>query len=160
MIGWNEVSIRRVVAFNDNGRYYGTYVYVEAEAQKPTGLYRKYSKEELDDLKKQLRGYVDEEYGIYKPFPFFCKKVTKQEEDDGCTKILGFIKRMKLEHIETRCRYITDYNFIIAAKGSSFNNRNFDRTSGYYFKGMLDGTISIEEFDEYMRRFPKPLHDF
>lgn len=160
MIGWNEVSIRRIAAFNDNGRYYGTYVYVEAEAQKPTGLYRKYSKEELDVLKKQLRGYVDEEYAIYKPLPFFWKKVKKQEEDDGCTKILGFIKKMKLEHIETRCRYITDYNFVIAAKGSSFNNRDFDRTSGHYFKGLLDGTVSIEQFDEYMRDFPKPLHDF
>lgn len=159
MIGWNEVVIRRIVAFNDNGRYYGTYVYVEAEAQKATGLYRKYSKEELDNLKQQSPGYAHEEYAIYKPLPFFGKKVTIEEKDDGSTKIWGLTKKMNHEHVEVRCRYLTDYNFIIAAKGSSFNNRNFDSTSEQYFKGLLDGTFSIEDFDNYMRRFPKPSND-
>lgn len=36
-----------------------------------------------------------------------------------------------------------------------FNCREFDRTSGDYFKGMLDGTVTNERFNEYMIRFPK-----
>lgn len=87
---------------------------------------------------------------------FFRKKVTKQEEDDGSTKIWGRLIKMKRENVETRCRFLTDYNFIIAAKGSAFNNAVFDRTSGDYFKGLLDGTISIDAFHDYMMQFPKP----
>ena len=93
---------------------------------------------------------------IYKPFVFFEKKITKQEEDDGHTKIFGKIIKMKRENVETRCRFLTDYNFIIAAKGSAFNNPIFDRTSGDYFNGLLDGTISIEDFHKYLMLFPKP----
>lgn len=156
LIGWDELVIRRIVAFIDNGRYYSSYVYVEAQGEKPTGLYDNYTSERINELKENLGGIVDEEYAIYKPCAFICKKITKQEEDDGSTKICGRLIKMKREHVETRCRFLTDYNFIIAAKGSAFNNDVFDRTSGDYFKGLLDGTLSIEAFHDYMMRFPKP----
>ena len=156
LIGWDELVIRRIVAFIDNGRYYSNYVYVEAQGEKPTGLYDHYTSERINELKEDLGGFVDEEYAIYKPCPFFRKKVTKQEEDDGSTKIWGRLIKMKRENVETRCRFLTDYNFIIAAKGSAFNNAVFDRTSGDYFKGLLDGTISIDAFHDYMMQFPKP----
>lgn len=156
LIGWDELVIRRIVAFIDNGRYYSSYVYVEAQGEKPTGLYDNYTSERINELKENLGGIVDEEYAIYKPCAFIRKKITKQEEDDGSTKICGRLIKMKREHVETRCRFLTDYNFIIAAKGSAFNNVLFDRTSGDYFKGLLDGTISIEAFHDYMMQFPKP----
>ena len=156
LIGWDELVIRRIVAFIDNGRYYSSYVYVEAQGEKPTGLYDNYTSERINELKENLGGIVDEEYAIYKPCAFIRKKITKQEEDDGSTKICGRLIKMKREHVETRCRFLTDYNFIIAAKGSAFNNAVFDRTSGDYFKGLLDGTISIEAFHDYMMQFPKP----
>lgn len=155
LIGWNELVIRRIVAFIDNGRYYSNYVYVEAQGEKPTGLDNHYTPERIKEYKEDL-GCVDEEYAIYKPCMFFRKRVTKQEEDDGATKILGRLVKMKRKNIETRCRFLTDYNFIIAAKGSAFNNALFDRTSGDYFKGLLDGSISIEAFHDYMMKFPKP----
>ena len=63
---------------------------------------------------------------------------------------------MKRSEIETRCRHLTDYNFIIAAKGSAFNNNTFDRTSGDYFKGLLDGSVTIGQFHDYLMTFPKP----
>ncbi|MGN0221149.1 MAG: hypothetical protein ACI4BA_03380 [Prevotella sp.] len=155
LIGWNELVIRRIVAFIDNGRYYSNYVYVEAQGAKPTGLEDYYTSEKIKELKESL-DHVDEEYAIYKPCAFFRKMVTKQEEDDGFTKILGRLVKMKKECVETRCRFLTDYNFIIAAKGSAYNNAVFDRTSGDYFKGLLEGTISIEAFHNYMMQFPKP----
>lgn len=157
LIGWDELIIRRLVVYIDNGRYYSNYIYVEAQAEKPTGLYKHLTSERIKELKKEaMNGYVDEEYAIYKPFVFFEKKITKQEEDDGHTKIFGKIIKMKRENVETRCRFLTDYNFIIAAKGSAFNNPIFDRTSGDYFNGLLDGTISIEDFHKYLMLFPKP----
>lgn len=154
VIGRDEFVIRRIVAFSDAGRYYSNYVYVEAQAEKPTGLDGQYTPERIAKLKKEL-GHVEEEYAIYKPSLLFSKKVTKQEEDDGATKICGRLIKMKREYIDTRCRFLTDYNFIIAAKGSSFNNSIFDQTSEYYFNGLLDGTISIDDFHEYLMQFPK-----
>lgn len=160
MIGWDELVIKRIVAFIDTGRYYSNYVYVEAEAQKPTGLYKKRTQQQIEELKGYLDGVVNEEYAIYKPCAFFSKKVTRQEEDDGSTKVFGKIVRMKQEHVETRCRYLTDYNFIIAAKGSAFNCDMFCSTSEDYFKGLLEGRVTIEEFNNYMMTFPKPSWNF
>ena len=54
-----------------------------------------------------------------------------------------------------RLRYLTPYNFILAAKFSPFNCNEFDRTSEEYFKGMLDGTVDNETFNEYMEKFQK-----
>ena len=159
LIGWNELVIRRIVAFVDNGLYYSNYVYVEAQGENPTGLDDHYTPERIKEIKEYLGDSVIEEYAIYKPCAFFHKKVTKLEEDDGSTKIFGRLIKMKKEHVETRCRFLTDYNFIIAAKGSAFNNIRFNQTSKKYFIGLLDGTITIDAFHNYMMQFPKPYND-
>lgn len=160
VLGWDELKIKRIVAFIENGRYYSNNVYVEAEGQKPTKVNKKYySREHIEALKKEC-SYVDEEYAIYTPCVLYKKKVTKQEEDDGATKILGRLVHMKRQHLETRVRYLTDYNFIIAAKGSAFNNNAFNRTSEAFFNGLLDGSVTIAEFRDYLMRFPKPDLDF
>jgi len=155
LIGWDELKIRRIVAYVENGRYYANYVYVEADPLKPTGLYKEHTPERIAEWKKDLGGYFDEEYAIYKPYWFYRKKITKQEEDDGATKVFSRLVRMKRNHIDTRCRFLTDYNYIIAAKGSSFNCNEFNRTSGQYFAGLLDGSVTIDEFNEYLMKFPK-----
>lgn len=74
LIGWDELVIRRIVAFIDNGRYYSNYVYVEAQGEKPTGLYDHYTSERINELKEDLGGFVNEEYAIYKPCPFFARR--------------------------------------------------------------------------------------
>lgn len=154
------MKIKRIVAFIENGRYYSNYVYVEAEGQRPTKVNKKYySREHIKEMKKDF-SFVDEEYAVYRPCALYKKMVTKQEEDDGATKIFGRLVHMKRQHVETRIRYLTDYNFIIAAKGSAFNNDVFNRTSEAYFDGLLDGTVNIEDFHEYMMNFPKPDLDF
>lgn len=160
VLGWDELKIRRIVAYIENGRYYSNYVYVESEGQKPTKVNRKYySKEHIKELKKDF-SFVDEEYAIYRPCALYKKMVTKQEEDDGATSIWGRLMHMKRQHIETRVRYLTDYNFIIASKGSAFNNNEFNRTSEPFFNGLLDGSVTIEEFHKFMMGFPKPDLDF
>mgnify|MGYP002858761957 CR=1 FL=1 len=155
LIGWDELKIKRIVAYVENGRYYSNYVYIEADPLKPTGLYKEHTPENVERWKKDLGGYFDEEYAVYKPYWFYRKKITKQEEDDGATKVFGRLVRMKRNHIDTRCRYLTKYNYIIAAKGSTFNCNEFNRTSGLYFAGLLDGSVTMDEFNEYLMKFPK-----
>lgn len=159
LIGWDELEIKRIAVYSDNGQYYSNYVYIEANAQTPTGLYGDHTKDRVNEL-SDMEGGFTEEYCVYKPFWPVSVNITKQEEDDGSAKILGIIWHLNKEKLETRIRHLTKYNFIIAAKGSAFNNRYFDSTSGDYFKALLNGGCSLEQFNEYMTSFPKPQHDF
>lgn len=160
MIGWDELKIKRIVAYIDPGRYYSNYVYVEAEGLESTGLYGKSTLEDEDGWKERWRGRIEEQYAIFRPCAFYRKIVTNQEDDDGYTKVLGRQVKMRRDRIETRCRLLRDYNYIIAAKGSAFNCDAFNRTSEDYFDGLLDGRITIQDLHEYLMRFPKPSWDF
>lgn len=155
LLALDELKIRRLIAYIDSGRYYSNYVYVEFDGDKPTNLSRDYyTPEKIKDLQKDIP-QVTEEYAVFKPWWFFKKEITKQEEDDGHTMILGRIIGLKSRY-ECRIRSLTPYNYIIAAKQSAFNNREFDRTSGSILDGMLDGTVTKEQMNEYMMKFPKP----
>lgn len=153
LMNTDELLIKRIVVYRDSGRYYGQYVYVEVEADKPSGCYS--HNEDTMKYMVDKRGYYDEEFAVFKPSWYLPeRKITRQEYDDGSAMVNG--KPMRLHgRAELRLRYLTSYNFILAAKFSPFNCHEFDRTSGEYFKGMLNGTISVKQFDEYMMVFPK-----
>jgi hypothetical protein len=86
----------------------------------PTGLYER-TQEEIDYLVETF-GYCREEYGIYKGK----YKVNRCEFDDGAVMIEGGLTDFNGE-AELRVRYISPYNFIIAAQNSPVNNVKFDR---------------------------------
>lgn len=153
LMNFDELLIKRIVVFRDNGRYYGQYVYVELEADKPSGCYP-YNEDTAKEIISSM-GYYDEEFAVYKPSWYLPeRKITRQEYDDGAAMIKGsHVQLHGRAHL--RLRYLTPYNFILAAKFSPFNCYDFDRTSEQYFKGMLDGTIDNDEFNEYMKKFPK-----
>lgn len=153
LMNTDELLIKRIVVYRDSGRYYGQYVYVEVEADKPCGCYL--HNEDTMKYMVNKRGYYDEEFAVFKPSWYLPeRKITRQEYDDGSAMVNG--KPMRLHgRAELRLRYLTSYNFILAAKFSPFNCHEFDRTSGEYFKGMLNGSISVKQFDEYMMVFPK-----
>lgn len=149
----DELLIKRIVVFRDSGRYYGQYVYIEVEADKPCGCY-KHNKDVVKEIVKH-RGFYDEEFAVFKSKWYLPeRKITRQEYDDGSVMVKG-----KSEYLngraKLRLRYLTPYNFILAAKFSPFNCNEFDRTSEEYFKGMLNGAMTNEQFDEYMMKFPK-----
>ena len=155
LLAWDEVKISRLIAFIDSGRYYSNYVYIEFAGDRPTNLYKDYySPDKIKELQKFLP-QVTEEYAVFKPCCFFSKRITKQEEDDGYTRILGKTVKLKKRY-ECRIRSLTPYNYIIAAKQSAFNNNEFDSTSGIILDGMLDGSVTKEQMNEYMMKFPKP----
>lgn len=153
LIGFDEVKIKRIVAYVNYAKYYSEYVYIETLPDKPTGLYF-YTEEQKQYFEKELKW--DEEFAIYKLWGIIPIKITRQEYDDGYKVILG-----KTVHVggksELRTRYLKPYNFIISAKKSAYYNRKFEMTSEEVFDGMLRGEISVEEFNEYMMQFPKPL---
>lgn len=106
----------------------------------------------------KFQGYYDEEYADFKPIWFLpTRHISRQDYDDGATTVLG--KHIELrQRAELRARYLTPYNFIICAKFSAYNNHTFSRTSESFFRGMLDGSVTNEEFHEYMMKFPKPTY--
>ncbi len=120
-------------------RYDREFVYVETNPDQPTGLYN-YSPEDLIRMKQEF-GYVAEEYGV-----FDGKLITRTEYDDGSAVIDG--KVVDAHGAKLRIRYLTPYNFIIAAAGSPINNKKFDIVSSDYLNGILDGRYKVEEFVE------------
>lgn len=151
----DELLIKRIVAVRDNGRYYGEYVYVEVEADKPCGCYP-YGQDMINDS-VNIIGYYQEEFAVFKPSWYLPeKKITRQEYDDNATVIYG--RHLHLNgKAQLRARYLSPYNFILAAKFSPYNCQKFDRTSEDYFKGMLDGTITNEQFNNFMMQFEKRI---
>ncbi|MBS5525226.1 MAG: hypothetical protein KHX48_06485 [Alistipes sp.] len=143
-----EWLISKIAVFQDSSVYYKEYLYVEIEAQNPTSL----GQVSTDNL--QLG--ATEEYGILNWKHLFNIKMTRHEYDDGegC-KRWGTIFNGQTQ---LRIRYLTKYNFLICANGSSYNCNEFDLMSRYYMDGLLDGTISFEEFHESLMKFQKPLY--
>ena len=74
-------------------------MYVEWDGDEPTGVYGDYyTPTHIKEIQKTL-GYASEEYAQFKPYHLFTKKITKQEEDDGYTKILGRIVDLKNRYV-------------------------------------------------------------
>lgn len=160
IIGWDELIIKRIAVYQETGKYYNNYVYVEAEAQKPTGLYKAPTKEQIIESINEEHD-LSEEYALFRYSKFISKKVSKSEEDDGHTKIFGRFIHMKNNQLEIRIRHLTDYNFIICAKGSGYNSKSFDMYSGKKFTALLRGQMSLEQFhSEFMAKFPKNTNVF
>ena len=100
-------------------------------------------------------GDYDENFATFKHAWYLPERIiSRQQYDDNTTVIYG--KHWHLNgKAKLRARYLTPYNFILAAKFSPFTCHKFDRTSGDYFRGMLDGTVTNEQFNYYMMTFPK-----
>ncbi|MBR3698975.1 MAG: hypothetical protein IKM85_05575 [Bacteroidales bacterium] len=159
LINEMELNVKRIVAYVDpSGRYYGQYVYVETNPDKPTGLYATRTKEEIKNSQKEY-GYCWEEYGVFRLFRLFNKRVTLDEFDDGHTNFLGKTISPSRKNQEHRSRFLTPYNLIISSQESSFNCDQF-YDSNHYFNRLLNGEMTIEEFNDYMKRFPKPRDDW
>ena len=149
LVGWDELKISKIAAYIDTGRYYNEYVYIEAEADKPTGLYG-------NSIIKDRHGVAGEEYAVYKLFDFWPIKVSKPEEDDGYKEIFGRRIHLRRDRLETRIRPLTKYNIVLAAKQSAYNNHVFDRQSEDYLDGLLQGMVTVREFHDFMMTFQKP----
>ena len=118
LMNFEELTIRRIAAIPGT-TYKQNFVYIETEPMLPTGIY-KIDEKTLLNYEEQF-GYVSEEYGLYDGHHVF----SRSEYDDGGTYINGTYVDTTRNSI-IRKRYITPYNFIIAAQDSPINNKNYD----------------------------------
>ncbi len=114
-----------------------------------TGLYS-YEKGEIDEIRTR-RGYFSEEYGIYAG----THKITRGQYDDGGAVIDGEVVDVS-EDSDLRIRYLTPYNFLIAAHGSPINNSRFDMPLKTFLNRALEegNTVNIEELKRAIEALP------
>jgi hypothetical protein len=136
-----EYVISEIAVYRDDS-YEKDFVYVKVKAEKPVGVYEWFS-EDIEQNKKQY-GFCREEYGLYNN----SVPITREEYDDGAAEIKG--KVIGTRGSRLRVRYLTDYNFIIAAKQSPINSHEFDRGSKDILNGILRGTHSFENLFDFI----------
>lgn len=147
LINTSELRLRRMVVFRDSARLRQQYIYLEADADKPTGLY-KYDYLVMRDM-IELSGYFDEEYAVFRKNRFSKRNIRLEEYDDGACVIGGKVYST-YGKAEPRVRYLSPYNFIMCAQAAPYNSRNFDSTSKEMLKKMRNYDITKEEFHQYM----------
>lgn len=147
LMDWDEYKITKIAAVNE-GDYYQKFVYVETDKMEPTGLY--------PDIEDRIaywieqHGYCSEEYGLYKGET----KVNRAEYDDNAAVIDGELVELGGD-VELRVRYLTPYNFVIAANGSPINNNSFDRKLKELLNAMLREGESIDLLSREVLKLPK-----
>ena len=146
----DQLKIKRIAAYHGDS-YYKDFVYVEVEAEKQTGLYNI----KQEDVQRHIDnfGYSWEEYGLIKNWLGWKTPIRREDYDDGATVIRRKVKDDI--NAELRVRYISKYNFIIAAKGSPYNSHKFSRDSKLYLDGILKGEIKEEDFFNFLKGFQK-----
>jgi len=148
LIGSDEHKIRKLAAVN-KGAYYDSFVYIETKPMKPTGLYKKPTKSDMENTLKNF-GYDWEEYGLYKGKI----KITRAEYDDNAALIKGKVVELN-DDVELRVRYTTPYNFVVAAHMSPINNNQFDRELETKLNNILKGTETLENLSNRTLELPR-----
>ncbi len=150
LMNFDQLKIKRIAAYQ-SASYYKDFVYVEVEGEKQTGLY------DLDeeDIKRQIDsfGYSWEEYGLIKNKIGWTIPIRREDYDDGATVIKGKVRDAM--DAKLRTRYLSNYNFIIAAKGSPFNSTRFGRNSKILLNKLLKNEIEPKVLFEFLKGFEK-----
>lgn len=150
LMNTDELRISKIAAVH-GGQYYRAFVYVEVAPMEPTGLYPNTPRRILENkTKEDVFGYHWEEYGLVDGVHM----VTRAAYDDGAAKIDGEIQEIS-GRSELRCRYVTPYNFVIAAHDSPINNPQFDRVLENFLNRILSGEATVEELADAAKKLPK-----
>lgn len=147
LLGIDELEIKRIAVYISPS-YYKCFIYVETKGEKQIGLYN-YTQETIND-KINTFGYCSEEYAL-----FGKKPISREHYDDGATIINGNV--VQTFGSQLRKRYLSEYNFLIAAKQSPFNSKEGDNDSYDYMDSILNGKKNADEFltklQSYKRKF-------
>jgi len=147
----DELKIKRIAVNSDNARYYNEFIYIEAEAEEPSGA----TEINWQQVKKQIEffGFAHESYGISDG-----TIITAEEYDDGA-HIDKKGRVIPNNNAEIRCRYLSPYNLIICAKQSAYNDCNshqFEIETPEMFNKLLSKKMSPQSFFDYLQTYPKP----
>jgi hypothetical protein len=149
LLNSDEFKIEKIAAYRGIS-YFRDFIYVQCYPDKPIGIYKhdkNYIKKQIEDNQEYI-----ENYGIYKG-----KIISSQELRDSAAIIKG--KPCSTIGAESRNRFLTKYNFIIAAKFSPYNCKEFNIESKLYFDKLLKEEINFDDFAEWMARFEKNRND-
>lgn len=134
LINNNEMKIVRVAAVNPASYKYN-FVYVEVDPLPPIGIY------------ERTPEWIAEAAAGNSPFPYYWEEyglvdgihlVTRAEADDGSAMIEGKLQSLR-GRLEVRGRYVTKYNFIIAAGGAPLMDSSYDYTLEGHLNALLKG---------------------
>lgn len=145
LLGIDELEINRIGVYISQS-YYKSFIYVETKGEKQIGLYN-FTKEDINRHIETF-GYSFEEYALFGKIP-----ISREHYDDGATIIKGNV--VETFDSKLRVRYLSDYNFIIAAKQSPFNSQKFDKESYNYFNSILRKEQSAEIFIEELKKYER-----
>lgn len=152
LIGVNEIEIDKIAVYKSNS-YFRDFVYVQAKADKPIGIYPPQDNMYIQSICNSM-GYYNEEYGLYQGNP-----ISRAEYDDGAAEINGKIIDLE-DKAELRVRYLTPYNFVICAKFHPFNTNEGDNFTRYYLDEILKYNMSIEQFTIDSEKLNKHRNDY
>lgn len=140
----DELNIREISVVHSNADY-RKFIYVECSPSTETGV------NSVDyEWHKDTFGYVSEEFAIYDG-----GYINSTAADDGAIVIDG--KPVPLSgEVKRRCRYLTPYNFVIAANHSCINNLDFDKQLVDILGGMLSGQYVLKDLISAVGQLPKP----
>ena len=150
LLNIKQLKIKKIAAYHGDS-YYKDFVYVEVEGEKQTGLYNLKPK----DIENHIEhfGYSWEEYGVIKNWFGWKIPIKREDYDDGATVIRGNVRNAM--NAKLKVKYLSKYNFIIAAKGSPYNSRKFCRESKFYLNGILKGEVKTDSFFDFLKTFTK-----
>ncbi len=137
-----ELKVNRIAAVHSIS-YYRLFVYVECSPSQPSGL----TDEVVLKEKFQSRGYSSEVVGLFRG-----KYYPIEQFEDGSIIVDGEIIKLNGEG-EHRIRYLTPYNFIIAAQFHPINFKNNHMRDT--FNGLLNGSLTIEDLIFELNKLPK-----
>ena len=149
LIGYDEIEIEKIAVYHSSS-YYRDFIYIEAKAESPIGVYStspQYINMQIKDF-----GYASEEYALLGDVP-----ISRAEFDDGAAVING--KVVDAKGAQVRVRYLSKYNFNIVAKTSPYNSKDCDLISEKYLKGILNGTHNFDDFLSLLIDLPKNPRD-
>jgi hypothetical protein len=141
-----ELEIEKIAAYRADS-YYRDLVYIEVKGEKQTGAYNITEKEIKNNI--EYFGYSSEEFGLFGTIP-----IKREEYDDGAAVINGKVTET-LGKTQLRKRYLSKYNFIIAAADSPYNSPKFEDYSKEYLDGILKGTHTLEDLIEISKELRK-----
>jgi len=150
LINSDEYEIKRIVVYHSQSRF-KNFVYVEVNPEKPTGIYPEineaYIKESIENGRLPR-----EEYAVFEG-----RFLTRAEFDDGSAEIDGNVVEI-YEKSELLVRCLSAFNFVIAAKASSFNCdfANENQISNY-LNLILAKKIDLDVFAEMVEGLPRTL---
>lgn len=150
LLNRNELNIARIAIVRGHG-YWRDFVYVEAAADPPTGLY---DHQDATYIREAVRkdGYCEENYGVLNG-----TYITADEYYEGRAEING--QFVDAQSAELRRRYLSPYNLVISSKYSPYNSPEFEDITLTILNPLLRKEIEFQDFLDVISTLPRHRYD-